>query len=134
MLRMTGWVRLGHSANVGSMSGLPESGHGWAARCNAGLRWSASRWPLSRLDHRQRGVDLHFDWGASQFLTKQFQIGLVGYVYDGFRGACVGCHASRIARSAPLRAHARCRSRGFLRGPSTVIGGHVAELVGIEGG
>jgi len=30
----------------------------------------------------QNGVDLHFDWGASQFLTKQFQVGLVGYVYN----------------------------------------------------
>jgi hypothetical protein len=27
----------------------------------------------------QSGVDLHFDWGASQFLTKQIQVGLVGY-------------------------------------------------------
>ena len=26
----------------------------------------------------RNGVDMHFDWGASQFLTKQFQIGLVG--------------------------------------------------------
>jgi hypothetical protein len=24
----------------------------------------------------QNGVDMHFDWGASQFLTKQFQVGL----------------------------------------------------------
>jgi hypothetical protein len=28
------------------------------------------------------GIDWHLDWGASQFLTKQFQVGLVGYVYD----------------------------------------------------
>jgi hypothetical protein len=27
------------------------------------------------------GVDWHLDWGASQFLTKQWQVGLVGYVY-----------------------------------------------------
>jgi hypothetical protein len=27
------------------------------------------------------GIDWHLDWGASQFLTKQFQIGAVGYVY-----------------------------------------------------
>ncbi len=27
------------------------------------------------------GIDSHLDWGASQFLTKQLQIGLVGYVY-----------------------------------------------------
>jgi hypothetical protein len=26
----------------------------------------------------QNGVDMHFDWSASQFLTKQFQIGAVG--------------------------------------------------------
>jgi len=30
----------------------------------------------------QNGVDLHFDWGASQFLTKQFQEGVVGYIYN----------------------------------------------------
>jgi hypothetical protein len=28
------------------------------------------------------GIDWHIDWGASQFLTKQVQVGLVGYVYD----------------------------------------------------
>jgi hypothetical protein len=28
------------------------------------------------------GVDWHVDWGASQFITKQLQIGLVGYLYD----------------------------------------------------
>jgi hypothetical protein len=28
------------------------------------------------------GVDWHLDWGASQFLTKQVQVGLVGYIYD----------------------------------------------------
>lgn len=27
------------------------------------------------------GIDWHLDWGASKFLTKQFQIGAVGYVY-----------------------------------------------------
>jgi hypothetical protein len=28
------------------------------------------------------GVDWHLDWGASQFLSKQVLIGLVGYAYD----------------------------------------------------
>jgi hypothetical protein len=28
------------------------------------------------------GIDWHLDWGASQFLTKQLQVGLVGYFYD----------------------------------------------------
>ena len=52
----------------------------------------------------QNGVDLHFDWGASQFLTKQFQVGLVGYVYDEIgcdsgSGDRVGCFKSRVVRS-----------------------------------
>ena len=29
----------------------------------------------------QNGIDWHTDWGASQFLTKQIQVGLVGYFY-----------------------------------------------------
>ena len=29
----------------------------------------------------QNGVDWHLDWGASQFMTKQLQLGLVGYFY-----------------------------------------------------
>ena len=48
------------------------------------------------------GVDVHFDWGASRFLTKQLQIGLVGYLYnqascDGGAGDRVGCFQSRVA-------------------------------------
>jgi hypothetical protein len=30
----------------------------------------------------QSGVDFHLDWGASQFLSKQFFVGLVGYAYQ----------------------------------------------------
>ena len=32
------------------------------------------------------GIDFHLDWGASQFLTKQLQVGLVGYVYEQLTG------------------------------------------------
>jgi hypothetical protein len=32
------------------------------------------------------GIDMHLDWGASQFLTKQVQVGLVGYVYEQLSG------------------------------------------------
>jgi len=54
----------------------------------------------------QNGVDMHFDWGASQFLTKQIQIGLVGYVYDEVScdsgsGDHVGCFESRVAGIGP---------------------------------
>ena len=52
--------------------------------------------------HYQSGVDLHLDWAASRFLTKQLQIGLVGYLYnqascDGGSGNRVGCFQSRVA-------------------------------------
>jgi hypothetical protein len=30
----------------------------------------------------QNGIDWHVDWGLSQFVTKQFQVGLVGYFFD----------------------------------------------------
>jgi hypothetical protein len=54
----------------------------------------------------RNGTDLHFDWGASQFLTKQFQIGLVGYVYnqvscDSGSGDRVGCFQSRVVGVGP---------------------------------
>jgi hypothetical protein len=54
----------------------------------------------------QNGVDLHFDWGASQFLTKQVQVGLVGYAYkdigcDSGSGDHVGCFQSQTFGVGP---------------------------------
>ena len=54
----------------------------------------------------QSGVDMHFDWGASQFLSKQVQVGLVGYLYqqlgcDSGTGDRVGCFRSRVAGIGP---------------------------------
>jgi hypothetical protein len=49
----------------------------------------------------QSGVDFHLDWGASQFLSKQVFIGLVGYAYDQVSadsgsGDRVGAFESRV--------------------------------------
>jgi hypothetical protein len=54
----------------------------------------------------QNGVDLHFDWSASQFLTKQVQVGLVGYAYkdigcDSGSGDHVGCFQSQVFGVGP---------------------------------
>jgi len=54
----------------------------------------------------QNGVDMHFDWGASQFLTKQVQVGLVGYAYkdigcDNGSGDRVGCFQSQVLGVGP---------------------------------
>jgi hypothetical protein len=54
----------------------------------------------------QNGVDMHFDWGASKFLTKQVMVGLVGYVYkeigcDSGSGDRVGCFQSQVVGVGP---------------------------------
>jgi hypothetical protein len=61
---------------------------------------------INRSTQYQNGLDLHFDWAASQFLTKQFQIGAVGYVYDQIgcdsgAGDRVGCFESRVIGVGP---------------------------------
>ena len=54
----------------------------------------------------QNGVDMHFDWGASQFLSKEVFVGLVGYVYkeigcDSGSGDRVGCFQSQVVGVGP---------------------------------
>jgi hypothetical protein len=54
----------------------------------------------------KNGVDMHLDWGASQFLTKQWMVGIVGYVYDQLScdsgsGDRVGCFESRVIGIGP---------------------------------
>jgi hypothetical protein len=54
----------------------------------------------------QSGVDFHLDWGASQFLSKQFFVGLVGYAYDQVSadsgsGDRVGSFESRVFAIGP---------------------------------
>jgi hypothetical protein len=54
----------------------------------------------------KNGIDMHFDWGASRFLTKQIQVGLVGYAYqqltcDSGTGDRVGCFESRVFGIGP---------------------------------
>ena len=34
----------------------------------------------------QNGMDSHLDWGASQFLSEHWHVGLVGYVYQQLTG------------------------------------------------
>jgi hypothetical protein len=54
----------------------------------------------------QSGVNFHLDWGASQFLSKQFFIGLVGYAYDQVSadsgsGDRLGAFESRVFSVGP---------------------------------
>jgi hypothetical protein len=54
----------------------------------------------------QSGIDMHLDWGASRFVTKELQLGLVGYAYkqlscDPGAGARVGCFESQVFGVGP---------------------------------
>ncbi|MGF6306283.1 hypothetical protein ABIB82_000297 [Bradyrhizobium sp. i1.8.4] len=54
----------------------------------------------------QSGIDFHFDWGASHFLSKQLFVGLVGYAYqqitDDFGAApFLGGFRSRVFGAGP---------------------------------
>jgi hypothetical protein len=54
----------------------------------------------------QNGIDWHVDWGASQFLSKTTQIGVVGYFYqqltaDSGAAPFLGENLSRVAGIGP---------------------------------
>jgi len=54
----------------------------------------------------QNGIDWHLDWSLSKFLTKQVQIGLVGYAFnqltgDSGGGATLGDFKSRVFGVGP---------------------------------
>jgi hypothetical protein len=54
----------------------------------------------------QSGIDWHLDWGASQFVSKQVHIGLVGYVYqqltaDSGQSPILGEFKSRVLGVGP---------------------------------
>ena len=54
---------------------------------------------------------MHLDWGASQFLTKQLQVGVVGYVYDE-----IGCDGGvgRPGRLFPVAGHRGGPQLGYI--------------------
>jgi hypothetical protein len=58
----------------------------------------------------QNGIDFHFDWGASQFLSKQVFVGLVGYAYqqvtpDSGQHPILGPFKSRVVGIGPQIGH-----------------------------
>jgi hypothetical protein len=69
---------IGHGAidgGVGYTYFNPQTGHEFSVV--TGLTGNL----INTSTNYQNGIDWHLDWGASQFLTKQWQIGAVGYVY-----------------------------------------------------
>jgi hypothetical protein len=78
----------------------PATGHEFSAV--AGFTYNF----INPTTQYQSGVDFHLDWGASQFLSKQFFVGLVGYAYqqvsaDSGSGDKVGAFESRVFSVGP---------------------------------
>jgi hypothetical protein len=96
-------IGIGHGAidaGAGYTYFNPQTGHEFSAVLGFTYNF------LNQSTQYQNGVDMHLDWGASQFLTKQVQVGLVGYLYnqiscDSGSGDRVGCFESRVAGIGP---------------------------------
>jgi hypothetical protein len=78
----------------------PQTGHELSAV--AGLTYNY----MNPYTNYQNGIDFHLDWGMSQFLSKQFLIGAVGYVYnqvtgDSGSGDRLGPFESRVVGVGP---------------------------------
>jgi hypothetical protein len=94
---------LGHGAidgGVGYTYFNPATGHEFSAV--TGFTYNF----INPVTNYQSGVDWHLDWGASQFVSKQVHIGLVGYVYqqltaDSGQSAILGEFKSRVLGVGP---------------------------------
>jgi hypothetical protein len=116
MTYMTGDIPVGNYsstslANLGLGHGAIDAGGGYTyfnpatgheVSAVAGFTYNF----LNPTTNVQSGVDFHLDWGASQFLSKQFFVGLVGYAYDQVTGDSgsgnkVGAFESRVFSVGP---------------------------------
>jgi hypothetical protein len=89
---MTGDIPVGaydpnRLANIGIGHGAIDGGGGYTYLNPAtGYEFSGVAgftYNFKNTDTQYRnGIDFHFDWGASKFLTKQVFVGLVGYAYQ----------------------------------------------------
>jgi len=105
-------IGIGHAAiDAGGGYTYLNQSTGVEASAVAGITYN---WRNPDTDYRN-GIDSHLDWAASQFLSKSWQVGIVGYVYyqlsndtyptDGAVGAArqrlLGGFRSRVASVGP---------------------------------
>jgi len=124
------WNRSKHNVMVYSMAGLPVGSYDKDKKANlgtnhwsidgglgytylnrkTGLELSAVAGVTYNFENTatkyQNGQDSHLDWAASKFLSDQFHLGLVGYVYyqltgDSGSGAKLGDFKSRVWAIGP---------------------------------
>lgn len=82
----------------------PDSGREFSATLGATYNFENSD-----TDY-QNGIDMHLDWGASQFISEKTHIGLVGYYFeqvtgDSGDGAQLGSFKSRVGGIGPQIGH-----------------------------
>jgi len=98
---------IGHGAiDVGGSYSYfnPQTGHEFSA--SLGFTYNFE----NTFTNYKNGIDMHLDWGISQFLTKEWQLGFVGYFYDQIScdsgsGDRVGCFESRVIGIGPQIGH-----------------------------
>ena len=98
-------------ANIGIGHGAIDGGGGYTYFNPAtGLEFSGVggfTYNFKNPDTQYRsGIDFHFDWGASKYLTKQVFVGLVGYAYqqvtdDSGQSPVLGGFRSRVLGVGP---------------------------------
>ena len=96
MAYLTGDIPVGlysssNLANIGLGHGAIDGGVGYTYfNPKTGHEFSAVLGFTGNFENQSTGytsgIDSHLDWGASQFLTKQLQVGLVGYFYEQLTG------------------------------------------------
>ena len=98
-------------ANIGIGHGAIDAGGGYTYLDEkTGREFSAVagvtyNWENSDTNYKN-GVDSHLDWAASQFLSANWEVGIVGYAYyqltgDSGSGARLGSFKSKVASVGP---------------------------------
>jgi hypothetical protein len=102
---------VGRLANIGTNHWSADAGGGYTYLNNeTGREFSVTagftyNFENPDTDYRN-GNSLHLDWGASQFLSERWHVGLVGYFYrqvtgDSGSGARLGDFESRVGGIGP---------------------------------
>ena len=106
-----GSYEVGRLANIGTNHWALDAGGGYTyLDATKGHEFSAVlgftyNWENKDTDYKN-GTSVHLDWAASQFLSEQLHVGVVGYFYnqlsgDSGSGAVLGDFKSRIAGIGP---------------------------------
>ncbi len=98
-------------ANIGTNHWSVDAGGGYTyLNMKSGREFSATLGFTYNFENPatdyQNGIDSHLDWGASQFLSEQLHLGLVGYFYyqltgDSGKGAVLGDFKSKVNGIGP---------------------------------